>query len=151
MTNIRNANRIAKMHSWLAVLLLAALCFSLAVMRGGAADTPKSAGRLLVKVRAPLARSIEAALPLQTMELVAGQTGSAQIDQFLSCHSAHKARPLYPGIVRLKKQRGLPTFRLRPRPAKSTGTALRGCTQRFSLRKFRALTCSSWIHRPFRT
>lgn len=51
-------------------------------------------------------------MPLQTMELVAGQTESAQIDQFLSGHSAHKARPLYPGIVRLKKQRGLTDFRI---------------------------------------
>jgi subtilisin family serine protease len=94
------------------MLLLAGVCFSLSVIHGGAADTPRSTGRLLVKVRAPLAKSIEAALPLQAMELVSGQTGDAQIDQFLSNHSAHKAHPLYPAIVRLKKQRGLTDFQI---------------------------------------
>jgi hypothetical protein len=112
MKNVRKTNRLAKIGSWSVMVLLAGVCFSLTVIRGGASDAPKSTGRLLIKVRAPLAKSIEAALPLQAMELVAGQTGSAEIDQFLSSHSAHKARPLYPGVVRLKKQRGLTDFQI---------------------------------------
>ena len=103
----RNANRIQKVSSWLAVLGLVAVCFSLAASRSEAADTPRTTGKLLVKVRAPLAKSIESALPLQTMQLVAGQTGNAQIDRFLARYSVRRARPLYPDIVRLKKERGL--------------------------------------------
>jgi len=89
------------------MLWLVAVFFSLAVLRGDAAELPKSSGRLIVKVRTPLAKSIESALPLQTMEVVAGETGSARVDQFLSRFSVHKAHPLYPGIVRLKKRQGL--------------------------------------------
>ncbi|HKV77256.1 MAG TPA: choice-of-anchor D domain-containing protein [Candidatus Sulfotelmatobacter sp.] len=55
-------------------------------------------------MKAPLVKSFESALPLQTMELVTGETGSYEVDQFLSRFSVHRARPLYPGVARLKKQ-----------------------------------------------
>ena len=55
-------------------------------------------------MKAPLVKSFESALPLRTMELVAGHTGSSRVDQFLLHFSVQKARPVYPGVVRLKKQ-----------------------------------------------
>lgn len=70
-------------------------------------NTPERTVRLLVKVREPLAGEIEAALPLATMYLVAGQSGVPQVESFLSRHSAQKLTPVYPGIVKLKKTEGL--------------------------------------------
>jgi hypothetical protein len=65
----------------------------------------KSAPRVLVKLRAPLAQAAETALPLQTMALSRGGAGSLQ--QFMAQHSARALRPLYPELVRMKKARGL--------------------------------------------
>lgn len=101
----RNANRIPKLFACLIALCL--VCFCASPLRSNAAELPKKTGRLLVKVKAPLVKSFESALSLRTMELVAGKTGSAQVDQFLSHFSVRKARPLYPRIVMLKKQQGL--------------------------------------------
>jgi subtilisin family serine protease len=63
--------------------------------------------RVLVKVRSPLAKDIESALPLTEMVLVPGLSGNAHVESFLSRHSARKIAPLYPEIVRLKNENGL--------------------------------------------
>jgi hypothetical protein len=99
--------RPKKLHLFLAILLVGTACLSPLGLRSHATGPSKASARLLVKIRAPLAKTFETALPLQTMELVAGQSGNAQIDQFLTHYSTHKAHPLYASIVRLKKQRGL--------------------------------------------
>ncbi len=70
-------------------------------------NTPERSVRLLVKIREPLAGEIEAALPLATLYLVAGQSGVPQVESFLSRHSVEKLTPVYPGIVKLKKTQGL--------------------------------------------
>jgi len=101
----RNANRVPTLFLFLTALALIWYCAT--PLRSNAAEVPKKTGRLLVKVKAPLAKAIESALSLQTMELVAGETGSAQVDQFLLRFSVQKAHPLYPGVVMLKKTRGL--------------------------------------------
>jgi subtilisin family serine protease len=88
-----------------ALAILLGLCF--AAMHGTAQTTATSPVRVLVKMRSSLAKDVESALPIQTMEVIAGQSGNARVDAFLLKHAAHKARPLYPGIVRAKKQRGL--------------------------------------------
>ena len=105
---------------------LVAFCFSLGALRSNAAEIAKNTGRLIVKVQAPLAKSMELALPLQTMEIVAGETGNVHIDQFLSRFSVRKTHPLYPSIVRLKKQQGLTDLQI--------ATAIR---QRFGHRALR--------------
>ena len=63
--------------------------------------------RVLVKVRAPLAQDIEAALPLSNMTLVPGQPASARVQTFMTRHAPRKVTPMYPEIVRTKKVRGL--------------------------------------------
>ncbi len=68
--------------------------------------------RLLVKVRAPLARDVESALPLASMALVPGQSGNPNVETFLSRHGARKIAPLYPDIVRIKKVNGLSDFEI---------------------------------------
>src|SRR5579872_4766278 len=103
----RNANRIPTLPSCLCALSMLVFCFGLATLRSDAAESPKSSGKVLVKVRASLAQSIESVLPLQTMEIVSGKTGNARVDGFLSRYSVSKARPMYPGMTRLKKQKGL--------------------------------------------
>jgi len=124
----RHANRIPTLTSYLAALLVLVVCCGVAVTRSEAAELPKSSGRVLVKVRAPLAKSIESVLPLQNMEIISGGTGNALVDGFLSRHSVTKARPLYPGIVKLKKQRSLTDAQI--------ATAIR---QRFTHRASRLL------------
>jgi hypothetical protein len=41
------------------------------------------------------------------MELTAGNSGNTRIDAFLSKYAARKMSPVYPHIVRSKKQQGL--------------------------------------------
>src|SRR5579872_1817 len=124
----RNANRIPTLPSCLCALSMLVFCFGLATLRSDAAESPKSSGKVLVKVRASLAQSIESVLPLQTMEIVSGKTGNARVDGFLSRYSVSKARPMYPGMTRLKKQKGLTDLQI--------ATAIR---QRFEHRASRLL------------
>jgi len=70
-------------------------------------DTPERGLRILVKLHSPLAQAIESALPLTKMALLAGESGKADIEAFLSRHSIQKIAPLHPEIVRLKKTNGL--------------------------------------------
>lgn len=63
--------------------------------------------RLVVKVRGSMAGDIEPALPLSNMTLAPGQSGNARVETFLNRHFARRIAPLYPDIVRLKKEQGL--------------------------------------------
>src|SRR5215469_540355 len=86
----------------------AALLAVVILVISGHAQAPASLPpHIIVKVKVSFASNLESALPLQTMELVAGNTGSATIDTFLSKYSAHKIRPVYVNIVREKKQQGM--------------------------------------------
>jgi len=62
---------------------------------------------VLVKLRAPLAQAVESALPLQSMALSQGVAKSAPINTFLGRYTARTLKPLYPNLVRIKKQQGL--------------------------------------------
>jgi hypothetical protein len=89
-----------------AVLLFAAT--------GTAAAQPKTAPRLrvIVKIRAKLAKDVEASLPMQTMAVTAGQSANASVQLFMNRHRGHRLAPVYPGIVRAKKQRGVTDLEL---------------------------------------
>lgn len=67
--------------------------------------TPSAARRVLVKLRAPLAAEVEAALPLAPMLLSAGAVASPGIRDLMVRGSARTLRPLYPALVRAKKLR----------------------------------------------
>ena len=89
--------------------------------------------RLLVKVRTSLAKDIELALPLAgAMALTPGQSGNAQVEAFLSRHSVRRVAPLYPDIVRLKKEQGLSDLEIANRTRQKFATRanrLRGAFQ----------------------
>jgi subtilisin family serine protease len=68
---------------------------------------PEPVRRLLVKLRAPFAQTVEAALPMQSMALSQGAAPSSAVNTFLSRYSARTLRPLYPNLVQMKRQQGL--------------------------------------------
>jgi subtilisin family serine protease len=80
---------------------------ALTLVRAAGQAPPQAKVSVLVKVQVPFAKLIEASLPLQDMELLAGQTGNPQIDSFMTRHGVRKLAPLYPNIVKIKKQSGL--------------------------------------------
>jgi hypothetical protein len=72
-----------------------------------AAGSPAPAShRILVKLQPSLADEIEAELPVQAMELRRGQATGARARSFMGQHNPQRLAPLYPGMVRLKKQNG---------------------------------------------
>lgn len=93
---------------FLAVVVLFVATTNIAVAQ------PKTASRLrvIVKVRAKLAKDVEASLPIKTMALTAGQPASASVQLFMSRHRGSRLAPVYPGMVRAKKQRGLTDLEL---------------------------------------
>ncbi len=101
------ARWIPRERRWLAVALLISLaCVGLTLLRAAGQTPPRTSVSVLVKVRAPFVTSIEAALPLEEMELLAGQTGNTQVDEFMAGHGVRKIVPLYPKLVKIKKQSG---------------------------------------------
>src|SRR5215472_10279122 len=66
--------------------------------------------RILVKLKAALAQEVEAEfpanIPAQQMHIPLGQAGSAHVQDFIRRHSARQISPVYPEIVRIKKQHG---------------------------------------------
>lgn len=101
--------RVLRKHFVSATVALAVLCALIpAPVNAQAAKYKQQPIRLLVKVRTALAKDIELALPLAgAMALTPGQSGNAQVETFLSRHSVRSIAPLYPDIVRLKKEQGL--------------------------------------------
>ena len=99
--------RARRGHFVSVTVALTVLCSLIPVpVNAQAAQQPRI--RLLVKVRTPIAKDIELALPLAgAMALTPGQSGNAQVETFLSRHSVRRIAPLYPDIVRLKKEQGL--------------------------------------------
>jgi subtilisin family serine protease len=79
--------------------------FLAAILNLAHAQGPTS--RVIVKLRAPLASQVEQSLTLQSMKIVQGQAMSGAVRSFMQQHSAHSLTPMYPGIVRIKKQQGL--------------------------------------------
>src|SRR5580698_5333983 len=94
------------------------LCYAFVAV--GAAQTQTSSAtpdqtttRIIVKIKPSLAREAEthllnaAAQPGQTaMKVRVGHSGNARIESFLQRHSALQLSPLYPQMIRLKKQHG---------------------------------------------
>ena len=68
--------------------------------------------RVIVKIRAKLAKDVEASLSMQTMALTSGQPVSAPVQSFMSRHRGRRLAPVYPGLVRAKKLRGVTDLEL---------------------------------------
>jgi hypothetical protein len=68
--------------------------------------------RVIVKIRAKLAKDVEASLSMQTMALTSGQPVSAPVQSFMSRHRGRRLAPVYPGMVRAKKLRGVTDLEL---------------------------------------
>ena len=73
--------------------------------------TGQTTERIIVKIKPSLAGETEAqfssaAQPGQPMHIVAGKSGNARVDDFLRRQSALRLTPMYPQIIRLKKQHG---------------------------------------------
>ena len=88
-------------------VLAALLAGSLLVISGRGQAPASLPLRVIVKVSPSLAKDLETALPLQSMELSAGRSGSVPIEAFLAKYSARKVRPVYPAMVRTKKRQRL--------------------------------------------
>lgn len=78
-----------------------------AVVRAPSTATPAPL-RVIVKLTAPLAASVEAALPLESLELITSPNFSASdhAQQFLLRNHLKRLRPLYGEIMRRKKRSG---------------------------------------------
>lgn len=67
-------------------------------------------GRVIVKIKPSLAAETEEQFsrtaPGQSIEIHPGHSGSARLDAFLRRQSAQQISPLYPQIIRLKKEHG---------------------------------------------
>ncbi len=91
--------------------MFAVLLSLLSTSAASAGNTPSnyraSEVRVLAKIKPSLAKQIESALPLSGMLLLPGQSGNADVETFVSRHSVSRLVPLYPGIVKIKKQSGL--------------------------------------------
>lgn len=66
--------------------------------------------RIIVKFKPAFAQQAEAefsaAMPVQQMHIRSGQARSGRVQSFMGRYSAHQLSPMYPEIVRLKKQHG---------------------------------------------
>ena len=71
-----------------------------------------AAPRILVKLRSALSAAVETALPVHPMSLSAGGAMPAQIAAFMARYSARTLAPLYPDLVRAKKQRRVSALQL---------------------------------------
>lgn len=100
LRSLRAASRRAFI---LVAALLAAGIFVLFSRAQGPSGQPQ---HVIVKINSSLAKDVESALPMQTMELLAGSSGNPRIEAFLSKYAGRKLRPIYPNIVRSKKQNG---------------------------------------------
>jgi subtilisin family serine protease len=109
------------------------LLFSLLALSGSMqAQTPAPAapasGRIIIKIKPSLATETEAQFSGTTpgpMQIRPGHSRSARLEAFLRRQSAQQISPLYPQIIRLKKQHGWSDAEfadyLRQRFAKRTG------------------------------
>ena len=79
---------------------------------GHAQQTTAPLPRVIVKLRTKLAADVEAALPMQNLVLMRSQAMGTSVQSFMDRHTAHRLTPVYPGIVRAKKQRGLTDFQI---------------------------------------
>ena len=91
-----------RLHLIVAVILLLAINDT-----GHAQQTTAPLPRVIVKLRTKFAADVEAALPMHNLVLIRGQAMGTSIQSFMERHTAHRFGPVYPGIVRAKKQRGL--------------------------------------------
>ncbi|HKR97695.1 MAG TPA: S8 family peptidase, partial [Candidatus Angelobacter sp.] len=92
----------------IAFLLVAVGC-AFAQTQPAPAKPPSS--RIIVKLKSSLAQQAEAQLTTQaglkqSMDLQSGQTGNPRIEGFLRQYSAHRLVPMYPGLIRIKRQHG---------------------------------------------
>ena len=94
------------------LLCYAFVAAGVAQAQTSSAASAQAATRIIVKIKPSLAQETEthllntAAQPRQPMNIRAGQSGNARIEGFLRRHSARQLSPLYPQMIRLKKQHG---------------------------------------------
>ncbi|MCU1221070.1 MAG: Cell wall/surface repeat protein, partial [Candidatus Angelobacter sp.] len=105
----------AARRNYLAVIVYLIVCLALAgaVQIQAQTSTNSAVGsteRIIVKIKHSLAVEAEAQLsnanPGQPMQIRAGRAGGSRIDFFLRRQSARQLSPLYPEVIRAKKQHG---------------------------------------------
>lgn len=91
------------------------ILFFLAVMscafaQARPAPTAPQSSRIIVKLKSALAQQVEGQMAVpssgQAMGLRPGQTGNPRIEGFLRHYSARQLAPMYPDLIRVKKQHG---------------------------------------------
>ena len=96
-------------------LIAGVLLFFLVVQPGPVqGQTPpapaQTNGRVIVKIKPSLAAETEAqfssTMAAKSMWIRAGQSGNARLDAFMQRQSAHQISPMYPEILRAKRQHG---------------------------------------------
>jgi hypothetical protein len=107
LTKLYKANYLSASSASLALWLVLASSGPLQ------AQIPTSApgqatGRIIVKIKPSLAHEAEAQFsnPAQPMRIRAGQTGNARIEGFLRRQSARQLSPMYPQVLRMRRQHG---------------------------------------------
>jgi subtilisin family serine protease len=90
------------LHVILSVFLLLAGSENLSHAQATITSRP----RLIIKLRTQLASDVEKSLPMRGMRLAQGQVMGSSVQSFLQRHTAHSLSPVYPNIVRRKKQLG---------------------------------------------
>jgi hypothetical protein len=93
------------------ILLLIVIAIATLALAQPTVPAPSSGPqRILVKLKAALAQEVEAELPANIpahqMHIPLGQAGNAHVQDFIRRHSARQISPVYPEIVRVKKQHG---------------------------------------------
>ena len=104
-SSLRLRSRIAIQ---IAFLLVAVSC---AFAQAQTVPVKPQPSRIIVKLKSGLAQQAESQLttqagPRQPMDLRPGQAGNPGIEGFLRQYSAHRLVPMYPGLIRVKKEHG---------------------------------------------
>jgi len=85
--------------AWATSLLLFTGCGSFAK----AAPAPQ---RIVVKLRAPIAETMESAMAANSMALTRSSAASADVQGFLNTYAVHRLTPVYPHLLAVKHQSG---------------------------------------------
>src|SRR5262245_42984583 len=93
----------------LTLLIFLALFVTAGVTQSPPAQKPQSQ-RIIVKMKPNLARELETDFPstisLEQMHLSASQARGPHQQAFMKRYSVHQLTPMYPGMIRARKQHG---------------------------------------------
>jgi subtilase family protein/Big-like domain-containing protein/VCBS repeat protein len=100
-------------HSFGLVHLVVGVAFGLAALAQAQTPAPGSTeqgNRIIVKIKPALAQQIEAefpaTMPVQQMHINPSQTRNARLRNFMTRHSTTRLSPMYPEMIRARKQHG---------------------------------------------